>query len=425
MFVSFFPKPKLFFLSALGWSVFLVLLWFAAGERLGDVLGIAQPAPDAAPIISPARFLQAHFLWFYGYFALGILAFYAFWRAVAPHPWENWSILGSGLIVIVTHFNVQISVALNDWNGVFYDMVQRALGTAGSVSATDLYLGVVQFLTLALVGITVAVLNVFFIRHYIFRWRTAMNDYFVAHWGRLRTIEGASQRVQEDTMRFSSTVQGLGERFIDAVMTLIAFLPILYALSASVTHLPFVGQVPAPLMVSAIVWSLFGTVLLAVVGIKLPGLEFRNQRVEAAFRKELVYGEDDPGRAQPITLSELFANVRKNYFTLYAHYVYFDVARYLYLQSDAVFATFIMVPTVAAGTITLGVFQQTVSAFTQVTSSFQYLVSSWPTIVELLSVYKRLRAFEAVLDGDDLPDVDRRYLEREQAGVAPQDQPAA
>ncbi len=117
--------------------------------------------------------------------------------------------------------------------------------------------------------------------------------------------------------------------------------------------------------------------------------------------------------------------MRKNYFTLYAHYVYFDVARYLYLQSDAVFATFIMVPTVAAGTITLGVFQQTVSAFTQVTSSFQYLVSSWPTIVELLSVYKRLRAFEAVLDGDELPDVDRRYLEREQAGVAPQDQPAA
>ncbi|MDN2582295.1 peptide antibiotic transporter SbmA [Aquibium sp. ELW1220] len=425
MFVSFFPKPKLFFLSALGWSVVLVLLWFSVGERLGEWLGVAQPLPDAPPIISPARFLQPHFLWFYGYFALGILAFYSFWRTVAPHPWERWSILGSGLIVIVTHFNVQVTVALNEWRGVFYDMVQRALGTPGSVSTADLYLGVVQFLTLALVGITVAVLNVFFIRHYIFRWRTAMNDYFVANWGRLRSIEGASQRVQEDTMRFSSTVQGLGERFIDAVMTLIAFLPILYALSANVTHLPFVGQIPAPLMTAAIVWSLFGTLLLAIVGIKLPGLEFRNQRVEAAFRKELVYGEDDPDRARPITLSELFANVRKNYFTLYAHYVYFDVARYLYLQSDAVFATFIMVPTVAAGTITLGVFQQTVSAFTQVTNSFQYLVSSWPTIVELLSVYKRLRAFEAVLEGQPLPEIDRRYMQREQAGVPPQEQPAA
>lgn len=425
MFVSFFPKPKLFFLSALGWSVFLVVFWFAVGERLGGFLGIAQPAPGAPPVISPLRFVQPHFLWFYGYFAAGILAFYAVWRTVAPHPWQRWSILGSGLIVIVTHFNVQISVALNEWRGVFYDMVQRALGTPGSVSQVDLYLGVVQFLVLALVGITVSVLNVFFIRHYIFRWRTAMNDYFVSHWQRLRTIEGASQRVQEDTMRFSSTVQGLGVSLIDAIMTLIAFLPILYGLSANVTHLPFIGEIPAPLMTAAIAWALFGTLLLAIVGIKLPGLEFRNQRVEAAFRKELVYGEDDPNRAQPITLAELFANVRRNYFTLYAHYVYFDVARYLYLQADAVFAIFIMVPTVAVGTITLGVFQQTISAFTYVTNSFQYLVTSWPTIVELLSVYKRLRAFEAVLRGEELPDIDRRYLEREQAGVPPQDQPAA
>lgn len=425
MFVSFFPKPKLFFLSALGWSVVLVLLWFFAGERFGEFLGIAQPAPDAPPVISPARFLQPHFLWFYGYFALGILAFYAFWRTVAPHPWERWSILGSGLIVMVTHFNVQVSVALNEWRGVFYDMVQRALGSAGAVTQMQLFGGISEFLALALVGITVSVLNLFFVRHYIFRWRTAMNDYFVSHWQRLRMIEGASQRVQEDTMRFSSTMQGLGVSLIDAIMTLIAFLPILYALSVNVTELPVVGEIPAPLMTAAIVWSLFGTLLLAVVGIKLPGLEFRNQRVEAAFRKELVFGEDHEHRAKPITLSELFANVRRNYFTLYAHYVYFDVARYLYLQSDAVFATFIMVPTVAAGTITLGVFQQTVSAFTQVTNSFQYLVTSWPTIVELLSVYKRLRAFEAVLDGDDLPDIDRRYMEREQAGVSPQDQPAA
>ena len=55
---------------------------------------------------------------------------------------------------------------------------------------------------------------------------------------------------------------------------------------------------------------IFGTGLLAIVGIKLPGLEFKNQRVEAAFRKELVYGEDDTSRAQPPTLKELFADVR-------------------------------------------------------------------------------------------------------------------
>jgi peptide/bleomycin uptake transporter len=197
-------------------------------------------------------------------------------------------------------------------------------------------------------------------------------------------------------------------------MTLIAFLPLLASLSVHIETLPLVGSIPYPLVFAAIGWSLFGTFLLALVGIKLPGLEFKNQRVEAAFRKELVFGEDDATRAQPPTLAQLFGNVRRNYFRLYAHYVYFDVVRYLYIQADAVFATLILVPTVAVGRITLGVFQQTVAAFTQVANSFQYLVNSWPTIVELISIYKRLRAFEATLEGAPLPEIDRTYLEREE-----------
>ena len=173
-------------------------------------------------------------------------------------------------------------------------------------------------------------------------------------------------------------------------------------------------RIPYPLVLAAIFWSLFGTFVLAVVGVKLPGLEFRNQRVEAAFRKELVYGEDNESRAQPQTLTELFNNVRTNYFRLYFNYVYFNVARYLYIQTDVIFPTFILVPTIAAGRITFGVMQQILAAFNQVASSFQYLVNSWPTIVELISIYKRLRAFEATLYGEPLPDIDQVYLRRKE-----------
>jgi peptide/bleomycin uptake transporter len=116
--------------------------------------------------------------------------------------------------------------------------------------------------------------------------------------------------------------------------------------------------------------------------------------------------------------------VRRNYFRLYFHYVYFNVVRYTYLQANNVFALLVMVPSIAAGTITLGVLSQINYAFSQVTASFQFLVNSWSTIVELLSVHKRLRAFEATLEGAPLPDIDRRYLERRQAGVEPEDQPA-
>src|ERR1700741_4919816 len=102
-------------------------------------------------------------------------------------------------------------------------------------------------------------------------------------------------------------------------------------------------------MSPAFLWSAFGTAFLAIIGVRLPGLNFRNQRVEAAYRKELVYGEDDPNRAEPPTVAELFANVRRNYFRLYFNYMYFNVARIVYLQADNIFAYVVLGPTIVAG----------------------------------------------------------------------------
>jgi peptide/bleomycin uptake transporter len=252
----------------------------------------------------------------------------------------------------------------------------------------------------------VIVLTRFFVSHDIFRWRTAMNDYYVANWPRLRTIEGASQRVQEDTMRFATITESLGVSLVSSVLTLIAFLPVLLRLSSYVTELPIIGTIPYPLVIAAVLWSVFGTGVLALVGIRLPGIEFRNQRVEAAYRKELVLGEDDPARAEPPTLAVLFQNVRRNYFWFYLNYMYFNVGRYVYLQTDAIFAYILLVPTIVVGSITFGIMQQILNAFSQVQSSFQYLVSSWSTIVDLISVQKRLRAFEATLHGDPLPPIE-------------------
>ena len=127
-----------------------------------------------------------------------------------------------------------------------------------------------------------------------------------------------------------------------------------------------VGSIPYPLVFAAVIWSLFGTGAVALIGIKLPGIEFHNQRVEAAYRKELVYGEDDPTRADPPKLSELFSYVRRNYFWLYWNYLYFNIGRIVYLQTDAIVAYFLLGPTIVAGTITLGPMNQIIRAFQQV-----------------------------------------------------------
>lgn len=412
MFLSFFPKPKIFFSSVVIWSLLAVLLWYGAARDLGGLFGMGPLPADAQPVIGISAFWSPSFLWFYIYFIVACGLFSAFWFVWSPHRWQAWSILGSALILFVTYFQVQVSVAINNWYGPFWDMIQGAVSKTATVTPADFYGQIGVFLGIALVAVAVSVMTRFFVSHYIFRWRTAMNEYYMSHWKKLRHIEGASQRVQEDTMRFSSTVEGLGVSLIDSIMTLIAFMPVLIRLSVNVTELPIVGAIPYPLVTAAVLWSLFGTVFLALVGIKLPGLEFRNQRVEAAYRKELVYGEDHADRAQPPTVQELFEAVRKNYFRLYFHYLYFNVARIFYLQINNIFAILILAPSIIAGRISLGALNQISGAFGQVSSSFQYLVSSWPTIVELLSIYKRLRAFEAAIDNEPLPDIDQRYLLR-------------
>jgi peptide/bleomycin uptake transporter len=309
--------------------------------------------------------------------------------------WAWWSVGGTALILAATWYKVHLDVKINEWFGSFYNTLQEALKGTGSVTFDEFIALCITFAQIAGIFIIVAVLLAFFTRHYVFRWRTAMNDYYTSHWEKLRHIEGAAQRIQEDTMRFAGIMEGLGIAFIRSLMTLAAFLPILWVLSAEVKELPWIGPVDHSLVYIALLSAIFGTFILAVVGIKLPGLEFNNQMVEAAYRKELVMGEDFDDRAQPQTLKELYADVRHNRFRLYLHYCYFDIAKWTYLQGTVIVPYIAMAPSILTGVITLGVLQQTIRAFSKVEESFQFLVNSWSTIVELMSIYKRLKAFEA------------------------------
>lgn len=417
MFQSFFPKPKLFFISFALWAIVCVLGWYLVAQNLGDTLSLGslfgvhfpEALPEGADAATQTAFANAEStaldIWLYQYMLLCYGLFIGVWTLYGGQKWAKWSVAGSALIVFITWFQVQVSVMLNEWYGSFYDLIQKALGSPNSILLSDYYAELSTVAVIILVAITVSVLSNFFISHYVFRWRTAMTSYYSSKWDKVRHIEGASQRIQEDTMRFASIVEGLGVSLLRSVMTLIAFLPILWGLSGYVKELPLIGEVPQALVFTAIIWSVFGTLLLAVAGIKLPGLEFKNQRVEAAYRKELVYGEDHADRADPITLNELFNNVRKNYFRLYANYLYFNIVRYGYLNVGQFVPLIVLAPSIITGAFTLGVMQRVMNAFNQVENSFQYLINSWTTIVELLSIYKRLKAFEMAIHDNELSSI--------------------
>ena len=107
----------------------------------------------------------------------------------------------------------------------------------------------------------------------------------------------------------------------------------------------------------------------------------------------VVIAEDD-GSIRPKSLEELFDDVRQIHFKSYLRYIYFNTGRLAYLQTNVLVAYIFLAPAIVGGMITLGVMQQIIRAFGRVEGSMQYLFRSWPTIVELASVYKRLREFE-------------------------------
>ena len=311
--------------------------------------------------------------------------------------WYRWSILGSLIILISTWYQVQLDVKINKWFGEFYDTLQEALTTPGSVTEAEFIAYLFTFAKIAALWILIAVLTGFFVSHWVFRWRTSMADYYHDQWKKARLTEGASQRVQEDTLKFARIMEGLGVGLLDSIMTLIAFLPILWGLSKQIDMLPWIGEVNHALVWVAIISALGGTILLAAVGIKLPGIEYDIQKEEAAYRKELVMGEDNPIRAAPPTIGQLYNRVRGIHFRSYFNYLYFNAVKWSYFQGMVIVPYLALAPTIVKGAITLGFVQQITRAFGRVESSLQYLVKSWSTIVELISVWKRLYEFEQKL----------------------------
>ena len=312
--------------------------------------------------------------------------------------WIIWAWPGAIIILSKLWFQVQIDVKINEWFGEFYDMIQKALGEPNSISINEYWASLYSFITLAGIYVAVAVIISFFTNHYLFRWRTAMVEWYHSVYDKARTIEGASQRVQEDTIKFSRIMESLGTSFISSVLIIFEFTPILFGLSIGIPIF-FFGNWEYGLITGALIWSIGGTLILITLGfiLRLVGVEYDLQKQEAAYRKILVIAEDD-GTIRPKKLEELFDDVRKIHFLSYLRYLYFGIASNAYGQANVLSAYVFLAPAIVAGVVTLGVMQQIIRAFGRVEGSMQYLLRAWPTIIELLSVYKRLREFEKMIE---------------------------
>lgn len=173
-------------------------------------------------------------------------------------------------------------------------------------------------------------------------------------------------------------------------LMLFACMVVVYSLSVIVLQ---------PLVWLALLTSIGGTVISWFVGIKLPGLEYNNQKTEAALRKELVLAEDDRSRlTSPDIIFVLFKEVKQNYRKLYLHYAYFDLWSSWFDMTLAFLPSILLAPSLFGGAITLGILNQVENVFMKVNGSFSFLMENWIRITKLRSIWKRLHEFEKNLD---------------------------
>ena len=160
MFASFFPSPRLFFLSALLWTGVCMAIWYTVGHDLGETLslghligfGYPPPLADGADEAAQAAFQAAQTravdVWLYQYMIVAGAVFAFVWYRLSPHRWFWWSVVVSFVILFIVWFQVQLDVMINEWFGVFYDMIQKALGSPDAVTIADYYTQLLTFTTI-------------------------------------------------------------------------------------------------------------------------------------------------------------------------------------------------------------------------------------------------------------------------------------
>lgn len=313
------------------------------------------------------------------------------------------------VLLVVAWYNVEILVFYNTWNKEFYDTIQslqqdrfwELLWGFDIVRFKDMILlkddVIPSFIEIIILYVPLATYSVWQTQRYTFRWREANTKHYLRRWETSTAkIEGGSQRLQEDLMMFGKTLQSLFTGFFSAILVLVAFLPILWNLSSGLPV--WNGQIiPGFLVWIALTISIGGTLFSLLLGWKLPGLEYKNQVVEAKFRKKLVYSEDDYNERLTADLFPMFAAVKRNYYKLFNWYMAFGLWQTLFGFLAGNIAIVVLAPSYFGQLITLGVLFQVINAFGRVEGSLTYFIDRWTTIVEFQSVIRRIKEFDRVL----------------------------
>ncbi|MGH7847598.1 MAG: ABC transporter ATP-binding protein/permease [Candidatus Binatia bacterium] len=336
------------------------------------------------------------------------------WAMIRPYwssedRWAAWGLLV--VVVALTLGMVHINVLFNQWNNAFFNALQEKNQTA----FLDQLIRVSWLIGLFIIF---AVYQLYLNQMLEIRWRRWLTERYLSAWLAdgayyrmqlvARETDNPDQRIAEDVHLLISHTLALLIGGLRAVVTLVAFVAILWALSGTLT-VPLGWSsltLPGYLVWAAILYAIAGTWLTDWIGRPLVRLNFDKQRCEADFRFGLVrFRENTEGVALYRGEADEFRGFRERFEAVVMNWwdimrrqkrlTYFTAG---YGQGGWIFPSIVAAPRYFRGELALGGLMQTIGAFNQLQDSLSFFVQSYKQIAEWCSVVERLSGFERALE---------------------------
>jgi putative ATP-binding cassette transporter len=326
---------------------------------------------------------------------------------------------------VVTIANMFGQVELNDWNGRFFDAVGRK-DLSGFVR--DLW----TFLVIIAVLLALTVAQTFLQERLKFRLREWITRHLLAEWLKpLRVYQlsfageygrNPDQRIQEDTRLLGDYSADLGCGLVYSLLQIVAFVGVLWSLSARVTFqvAGYDIAIPGYMVWCALAYALIGSGLTWIVGRPLIALNGERYAREAEFRFALVRvnesgesialhgGEQDEQRHLEAALAAVVDTMRR---------ISSSLAHLTWITSGTGWLSLVVPILVAApayfgGSLTLGGLIMVAGAFTQVQGAMRWFVDNFSRLADWRAAVHRIARFREALDNLPAIEEDAEEIKR-------------
>lgn len=317
--------------------------------------------------------------------------------------WRIWLFLA--IVIAAYLINIKLAVALNDWNGRFYNALQV-------VDKEKVFSCLYDFILICSAIIAVLVTADYLQGRAALLARRVLTEMFFNQWlsdksafYRLR-LEGKEpdnpdQRISEDVRDLIELFLNLCTSFLNSVLMIGSFSVILWNLSGPIT----IGgiSIPGYMFWVCLIYTVLETLLTHLIGRKLKKLNFDSQKKEANLRASLLskrlnaeaiagLGGTGAERAQLTTTFSSLLLVLIDILRKKRNLEYFSVGVGQVTQLTPIFFS---LPAFFAGAIELGGLMQIRGAFIDVARSLSWIAMSYQQLARFAATYERLSSLHS------------------------------